>query len=893
MRSALTTEVPLIGRAVELDRIVAALKAPAPAAFVLAGAAGVGKTRLAAEAADAAAGLGFSTARVVGSTATVSIPFGPFAPFLPVSDLAPGDLLGLLHRASRAIVERAGPERRLLLVVDDAQLLDDGSAALVYQLVQAASCSVLATVRTPGSAPGPVTALWKDGLAERVDLNPLSEADVEELVGCALGGLISTGSVRRLWEASGGNALWLRELLIGATQSGALTEKGGMWSLHLPLTAPDRLVELVATRLGGLAAETVGVVELIAVGEPLGLSMLANITNMAALEEAERHGFVRASQDGRRTEVRLAHPVYGEALRQSLPRARLRRTSALLAGALEATGARRREDLLRLARWQLDAGDRGDPNLLGRAAQRASEMFDFELAGRLARKALDSGGGVEAGLVLGECEFRLGRHQEAESVFAGLVALCTTDPELAMVTNARVYNLSILVGDHAAATVVLDEALAVITDVTARLKLLGRLATNRIFAAEPGSALAAASELLASDDDQMVSRGAYVSSIALALLGRGDEAVAVAYRGLAAHRRLMASNQLPETLLVGAVLGHAASGRLGRAEEDATTAYKACLAAGDKEGQATFSFLKGSVLVEEGRLAAAARLFLEGASINRELRDVASLRWCSGGLALAAGMAGHAGPADGAVAELKELPAGWIAIFELDLIERGRAWAAVAGGEVSRARHILRVAAERAAKGKQLVVEARLLHDIARLGDPTSVAPRLRALALTAGGELVAALSGHAEALVQGSASKLADAAVAFDALGASLLAAEASVAAAAAYRSEGSQRRASAAARRAQELLAGCGDVVTPGLSRDHDTDRLTQREREVAGLAAAGLASREIAAKLFLSVRTIDNHLQSAYSKLGVTSRDELARALRPATGGLGPGGGGPAID
>ena len=43
------------------------------------------------------------------------------------------------------------------------------------------------------------------------------------------------------------------------------------------------------------------------------------------------------------------------------------------------------------------------------------------------------------------------------------------------------------------------------------------------------------------------------------------------------------------------------------------------------------------------------------------------------------------------------------------------------------------------------------------------------------------------------------------------------------------------------------------------------------------AGASSREIAAKLVLSVRTVDNHLQNAYSKLGVTSREELARVLR----------------
>ena len=56
------------------------------------------------------------------------------------------------------------------MLVDDAQHLDDGSAALVQQLVQARTCSVLLSLRTSGPAPEPVTALWKDGLAERIDL---------------------------------------------------------------------------------------------------------------------------------------------------------------------------------------------------------------------------------------------------------------------------------------------------------------------------------------------------------------------------------------------------------------------------------------------------------------------------------------------------------------------------------------------------------------------------------------------------------------------------------------------------------------------------------------------------------------------------------------------------
>ena len=44
-----------------------------------------------------------------------------------------------------------------------------------------------------------------------------------------------------------------------------------------------------------------------------------------------------------------------------------------------------------------------------------------------------------------------------------------------------------------------------------------------------------------------------------------------------------------------------------------------------------------------------------------------------------------------------------------------------------------------------------------------------------------------------------------------------------------------------------------------------------------APSLAPGKIPARLVLSVRTVDNHLQNVYGKLGVTSRDELARVLR----------------
>src|SRR5581483_5312854 len=108
-------------------------------------------------------------------------------------------------------------------------------------------------------------------------------------------------------------------------------------------------------------------------------------------------------------------------------------------------------------------------------------------------------------------------------------------------------------------------------------------------------------------------------------------------------------------------------------------------------------------------------------------------------------------------------------------------------------------------------------------------------------------------------------------------------LAAASRFRAERLLRRAAASSRRAQELLAECGEADTPGLLLDDDLSPLTRREREIAGLAAAGASSREIATKLFLSVRTVDNDLQKVYGKLGVSGRGALAEALRERSAGV----------
>lgn len=479
MAQEVTMQVPLVGRDSEWDRITAQLESSDPGALVLAGVAGVGKSRLAHEAARAAAERGYAVVYVLATRASAAIPFGPFAPFLPEGDGLVGDLPGLLRQASDAIVIRAQPDQRLLLVVDDAHLLDRGSAELLLRLVRERSCSALVSVRTPGPIPEPITALWREGLAERIDMHPLAEADVEVLVRLAVGGPVAEASIRHLTEVSGGNALYLRELLIGSAAAGALVNEGGTWVLAQPPSAPERLVELVAGRLKRLQPETLIVLELLAAGEPLGFAILQSLTVPAGIEDAERQGLIEVREDGRRTVVRLTHPIYGEVLRQRLPRSRLRQLWSELGDALEATGALRREDLLQLARWQLDSGQSRDPALFSRAARRARQMFDFDLAARLARAAYDAGGGVPAGLALGKAEIESGNPDAAERVLASLIGFCSDDAERTAVAEARAENLIQSMGDLGAAVAVVSEALARVTDPAPRSLLLRRLGKLR------------------------------------------------------------------------------------------------------------------------------------------------------------------------------------------------------------------------------------------------------------------------------------------------------------------------------------------------------------------------------------------------------------------------------
>ena len=101
-------------------------------------------------------------------------------------------------------------------------LLDDLSALIVHQLALQDAASVIATVRTGEPAPDAVTALWKDSLLRRMDLQPLARNESDDLLQTVLGGPVSVDCAKRMWALSHGNVLFLHHLVEHERETGRL-----------------------------------------------------------------------------------------------------------------------------------------------------------------------------------------------------------------------------------------------------------------------------------------------------------------------------------------------------------------------------------------------------------------------------------------------------------------------------------------------------------------------------------------------------------------------------------------------------------------------------------------------------------------------------------------------
>ena len=200
-----------------------------------------------------------------------------------------------------------------------------------------------------------------------------------------------------------------------------MTSAYGVWRWTGRLTLAPSLADLVNARIGGLTPGLRDVLELVAFGEPLGLPLLRQVCAAADVEEAEDRGLIRVVVDGKRRDVRLAHPLYGEVVRRHCAVTRSQRLLATVADLVERAGARRRDDLLRVAVWRLDSGTAQDGGLLLDAAVQAFGRIDLALAQRLAEEARESGAGWDAAELLATVLLFADNPDDAIAVLDGAV----------------------------------------------------------------------------------------------------------------------------------------------------------------------------------------------------------------------------------------------------------------------------------------------------------------------------------------------------------------------------------------------------------------------------------------------------------------------------------------
>lgn len=856
---------PLTGRAEEIGFVTELVDSDDCYGVVLIGSAGVGKSRLAREAAAALSGRGWSVRHVVATATASAIPLGAFGQWADECDGTPLQLMRNVIRALRATAQ----QDRLLVVVDDATLLDDLSALVVHHLVLERAATVIMTMRSGQRTPDALTALWKDGFIRRLELQALSRAESDELLRHALGLPPDGDCAERLWRLTQGNALFLRQLVEQEQRANRLVQRGDTCAWLGNHEASVSLVDAVEHQIGAMSDTVRDVVDLVAVGEPVDWRCLRTLVDGSALEEAERRELIRTSGDF----VYAGHPMYSEIRLSQCGQTRLRRLRGLVASAM--TSAAGPSETVRRGLLWMESDLPPDPTVIAAAAAAASSLLDFDLAARMSRAAEESGVGVQARVGLA---YNLLMSQKGDDAAAVIDSIAAAEVSASAFINdvvLRAANLLWTKRDPEESWRIIDEALADATGPR-RGQLLAFRANQLILAARPAEVV----EMMETVDyGTLDGYGESVrlcaEALALAEVGRTGAAVAKAQ---ACYRVLDSSEQgnfLSQALVEFHSFGLSISGRINEAVE-LVEQHRAACDASPSTARAMAAAIVGTVALAAGDLRTALReLPAESASVDADFVLANSFYRFHLLRTQALARAGRLEEAEAAmrVAETERHPTYVLVELTASL---ARAWLAAGHQRMSEARRHAAEAVEFARVHGQLAREVHCLQTLVQLDD-TTVAPRLAELAAQVEGPRAPLAARYAAALASDDAAELERVSSAFEELGDLLAAADASGQAATSHRRAGRPGGAMTAAARAGRLAQICGGAISPAVAASSVTIAFTQREREIALLVSQGMSNRDIAQAVSLSVRTIEGHIYRASCKVGVTRRSELAEVMR----------------
>ncbi len=421
---------PMVGRDRELARVMLLLDdalAGGGRLVLCTGEAGIGKTRLAEEAAASAAARGVPVAWARAADRDSLPPYGLWRLVLdePAVRVAGDDPSGaglwprvfgdaerpaladgadsgrdqrfaMFAEVRRRLVQAAGPGG-LLLVIDDLQWADEASAVLLADVVRQLRGTlilVLATYRQSAASgddggPGLLLRLSADAHTERVDLRGLPAGAVGDML-LAAGLPASADQAGQVHSETGGNPFLVREL----ARMLAEQPPGG--------PVPGRVAEATAHRLAQLPDPARALVQTAAVaGNSFSAGVVAAILDvpvlalLGPLDECQAAGFLVAGD--RPGDHRFSHALVRSAVAAGLSAAEQRRLHAAAADAIEALYEGQLDlHLAEVARHRVEAslpGDRADAVAACEAAAGvAAESLAFEQAVRLYRQALSVGG---------------------------------------------------------------------------------------------------------------------------------------------------------------------------------------------------------------------------------------------------------------------------------------------------------------------------------------------------------------------------------------------------------------------------------------------------------------------------------------------------------------------
>ncbi|MBV9352889.1 MAG: AAA family ATPase [Mycobacterium sp.] len=870
---------PLTGRDDELAVIRRVLGGAGNfSGVVIVGAPGVGKTRLAREVLTRAQASGERTKWIVGTESARRLPLGAFTASL--NDVM-SDPLSSVRRLVDSFIaqQRRG---RVLIGVDDAHLLDGLSAHVVHQLAQSHSARMVVTLRAGGGEPDAVTALWKDGDLARLDLEPLSAAATRHMIETTLGGSVDARSARRFWKLTGGNALFVRQLLRDQVAAGRIRQVAGVWIWDEDVAVSPSIGEMVGRELSRLTPGLALVVDTLSQCEPLAVDVLTDLVRRRDLEVAEQMRLVTVERTGSTLMARLAHPLFGELRRATAGELYLSRIRGRLAQRLAKDvdtdmHATVRRALLTLES-DLESGPVPEPGLFLRSARYAMTLLDLELADRFATAAAEAGEVEAAGLRAMNLVLA-GRGQEAEPVLREMGDQSRPDGQ--HWSTVRAANLIWMLGRPRDASAILDALATTRESAADRAERIAVEACVDAVLARCGPAAEKARAALASgalpDFHSMMASLALI--MAMGALGEVHDISDVAS---AALRRAMTSFQASfMRFWFGSVYARAC--RLtGRIDECVQSAKQIAESAEDIPGlaYANLAFLMGHAELMRGAVPSAVKLLHEALAGVQMHGVTTGLRPASCfALAEAHAKLGQAAEANEALRQARaSVPPDYL--FMQTALDLATGWTLAASGSLTDAVATVRAAANHARDRAQLTHELACLQAAAQWGD-TSLTERTGELADMLSLPLASAVALHAKSLQAGDGEGLLMASADYRGIGDRATAADVAAQAAVAFSRAQQRKRALYASALARELADACGGLCTPALRMPMGAP-LTGREREVIELVATGLSNRDIANRLVMSVRTVEGHVYRACQRVGAKSREDLAAILRTGPAG-----------